>query len=387
MNRAPPRAASRAHPPPLKAVAAPVAASAPPVPAEPLRPGPQRPLSIGTLRAFEAVARRLNFRAAAEQLHLTQPAVSRQIKSLEDELGAPLFVRGTRKVELTVAGTALMRVVAPFIEQLDGTVRQLRSRERRAPVAVTTFASFASLWLLPRLATFQQAHPDIDIRISAADALAELDDPEIDLALRYCHPSDAPAGSTLLFGEVMTPVTSPALLRRQRLKTPADLAQHTLLEEDDHRPSAAYLSWHHWLREKAPARLAPRGWVYLNFTYQQIQAALAGQGVALARLALVSESLQRGDLVEPFGAAGRLTSPFAYWLVRWPTRRERAPLAAFERWLLQAAEHTRTELGAIAAPQAAAMEAAVAAGASSTRRTRDTDRDEVLPPQLHGNRR
>lgn len=323
---------------------------------EPIRSVPQRPLAAGALRAFEAVARRLNFRAAAEQLHLTQPAVSRQIKSLEDELGAALFVRGTRKVELTGAGTALLQVVAPFLEQLDATVRQLRSRERRAPVAVTTFASFASLWLLPRLAAFQQAHPDIDIRISAADALADLDDPEIDLALRYIHAKDAPAGSTLLFGEVMTPVASPALLARERLRIPADLTRHTLLEEDDHRPSAAYLTWHHWLREKAPARLAPRGWVYLNFTYQQIQAALAGQGVALARLALVSEALERGDLVEPFGADGRVTSPFAYWLVRWPNRRERAPLAAFERWLLQEAERTRAELGAIAAtaPTAAA---------------------------------
>ncbi|MFO1265873.1 MAG: LysR substrate-binding domain-containing protein [Rubrivivax sp.] len=317
---------------------------------EPPRIGPQRPLAVGALRAFEAVARHLNFRAAAEQWHLTQPAVSRQIKTLEDELGAALFVRGTRKVETTGAGTVLLQVVSPFLDQLDATVRQLRSRERRAPVAVTTFPSFASLWLLPRLAAFQQAQPDIDIRISAADAMAGFDDPEIDLALRYCLPKDAPAGSTLMFGEVLTPVASPALLARERLKTPADLARHTLLEEDDQRPSAAYLTWHHWLREKAPPRLAPRGWMYLNYTYQQIQAALAGQGVALARMALVSEPLARGDLVEPFGAAGRLTSPFAYWLVRWPARRERAPLAAFERWLLHEAERTRNELGAIAAP-------------------------------------
>jgi LysR family glycine cleavage system transcriptional activator len=305
----------------------------------------QRPLSMGSLRAFEAVARHLSFRAAAEQLHLTQPAISRQIKSLEDELGAPLFVRGTRKVELTGAGAALLRVVAPALEQLDATVRQLRSTQRRAPVAVTTFASFASLWLLPRLAGFQEQHPDIDIRISAADALADLDDPELDLALRYCQPRDAPPGSTQLFGEVMTPVASPALLARQRLRTVADLARHTLLEEDDQRPSAEYHSWHHWLAQKAPPRMEPRGWIYLNYTYQQIQAALAGQGVALARLALVGESLARGDLLEPFGRAGRIGSPFAYWLVRWPARRERAPLAAFERWLLQQAEATRHALG------------------------------------------
>jgi LysR family glycine cleavage system transcriptional activator len=300
----------------------------------------QRPLAVGPLRAFDAVARQLNFRAAAETLHLTQPAVSRQIRSLEDELGAALFSRGTRKVELTGAGAALLRVVAPWLEQLDAAVRQLRASQHRQPVAVTTFASFASLWLLPRLSGFQARHPDIDIRISAYDRLADLDDPEVDLALRYCLPADAPAGSSELFGEVLTPVASPALLEKTPLARPADLARHTLLEEDDHRPSAQYLSWRHWLDTKAP-RAEPRGWIYLNFTYQQVQGALAGQGLALARMGLVRESLERGELVEPFGPAGRLSSPFSYWLVRWPARRERPALAAFEDWVLREAADTR----------------------------------------------
>lgn len=312
----------------------------------------QRPLAIGPLRAFEAVARLLSFRAAAEELHLTQPAISRQIRSLEDELGTALFLRGTRHVEITGAGAQLLRSVAPLLVQLDGTVRHLRSAQRRQPVGVTTFASFASLWLLPRLAGFQASHPEADIRISAADALADLDDPEIDLALRYCLPAQAPAGSTQLFGELLTPVASPALLQRLPLRRPADLAHHTLLEEDDTRPSAEYLSWHHWLRLHAAPGLQPRGWVYLNFTYQQIQAALAGQGVALARVALVREAIERGELVEPFGAAGRLTSPFAYWLVRWPARRERATLTAFEDWLLAQAAQTCMALTLQAPPGA-----------------------------------
>ncbi len=298
----------------------------------------QRPLGVGPLRAFEAVARRLSFRAAAEELHLTQPAVSRQIRALEDELGTALFLRGTRHVELTGAGAALLRTVAPLLDRMDATVRQIRVTQARRQVSVTTFASFASLWLLPRLQGFQKTHPDIDIRISATDTLADPDDPELDLALRYCHPDDAPAGSTRLFGEVMTPVSSPSL---KGLSAPAELTQHTLLEEDDHRPSAEYLSWRHWLGRKAPPGLEPRGWIYLNFTYQQIQAALAGQGVALARVALVYESLARGELVEPFGAAGRVDSPFAYWLVRWPARRERPELAAFEAWLLEQAAETQ----------------------------------------------
>lgn len=303
-----------------------------------------RPLAVGTLRAFEAVARLLSFRGAGEELHLTQPAVSRQIRGLEDEIGAQLFSRGTRHVELTGAGSTLLRSVEPLLAQLDATVRHLRSAQRRQPVAVTTFASFASLWLLPRLQSFQAVNPESDIRISASDRLNDLDDLEIDLALRYCLPKDVPPGSPELFGEVLTPVASPALLQRLPLQSPADLARHTLLEEDDPRPSAEFLSWRHWLRLLAPPRLEPRGWVYLNFTYQQIQAALAGQGVALARVALVNESLSRGELVEPFGEAGRIRSPFSYWLVRWPARNERPAVAAFEAWLLEQAALTRTAL-------------------------------------------
>lgn len=307
----------------------------------------QRPLSIGPLRAFEAVARRLGFRAAAEELHLTQPAISRQIRSLEEEIGMPLFLRGTRHVELTSAGEALLRTVAPMLDRLDATVHQIRSARGRRQVNLTTWPSFASMWLLPRLQQFQREQPGIDIRVSAQDAVADFDDPELDLALRYCHPDNAPPGSTLMFGEVVTPVASPGL---GPLTRPEDLAQMTLLEEDSQLPSVEYLSWRRWLAAKGVANLEPRGWLYLNYTYQQIQAATAGQGVALARLALVRESLERGELIEPFGPAGRLRSPFAYWLVRWPARRERPELAAFEAWVLEQAQATRAGLDAEATP-------------------------------------
>lgn len=305
----------------------------------------QRPLGVGPLRAFEAVARRSSFRAAGEELHLTQPAISRQIRSLEDELGATLFLRGTRHVELTTAGAALLRAVAPWLDRLDASVRQIRSQTARQRITVTTFASFASLWLIPRLQDFQRQHPGVDIRVSADDAIADPDDPEIDFALRYTHADQVPAGAVPLFDEVLTPVVSPALRdslgRRWRA---SDLAQQTLLEEDDDRPSAEYLSWRHWLRLHAPPTLEPRGWIYLNFTYQQIQAALAGQGVALARVALVHETLSRGELVEPFGAAGRAASPFGYWLVRWQGRTPAPHLQAFETWVLQQAAQTRAAM-------------------------------------------
>lgn len=307
----------------------------------------QRPLAVGPLRAFEAVARRLNFRAAAEELHLSQPAVSRQIRALEEELGTPLFVRGTRHVEITAAGAALLRAAAPMLDRLDVAVRQIRIGQSRRPIGMTTFASFASMWLLPRLREFQLANPEIDIRISATDAMADPDDPDLDLALRYCLPEDAPPGSTLLFGELLTPVASPSLKPLARVQ---DIARHTLLEEDDERASTEVLSWRNWLRQRAPQGLEPRGWMYLNFTYQQVQAALAGQGIALARLAWVVEMLARNELVEPFGPEGRISSPFSYWLVPWRNRRERPDLQAFESWLHGQAALSRAALHAAGLP-------------------------------------
>src|SRR5262249_1010957 len=132
-----------------------------------------RPLSLDFLRSFEAVARRLSFSAAAEDMHLTQPAISRQIKSLEDDLGAPLFHRGTRKVELTQAGMSLLRSVEPLLARLDATVRQIRLARGRAQVSVSTFPSFATLWLMPRLTDFERRHPGIDIRLSATDRMVD----------------------------------------------------------------------------------------------------------------------------------------------------------------------------------------------------------------------
>jgi LysR family glycine cleavage system transcriptional activator len=311
----------------------------------------RRPLSLGNLRAFEAVARRLNFSDAAEEMHVTQSAVSRQIKTLEDELGAPLFVRGTRHVETTQDGQALLRTVEPWLARLDAGVRHIRERRSRRRVSVTTFASFASLWLLPQLEAFQHQHPDIDIRVSAHDMLADLDDPEIDVALRYCSPQQAPAGALRLFGETLTPVVSRRLAEQMQagqvppIHQASDLAQHTLAEEDDNRSSTEFLSWRRWLASQGVPALQPRRWLYLNFTYQQVQAALGGQGVALARIALVYEALQRGELVEPFGAAGRIESPFAYWLIVLPGSRGRSDVGEFCDWIQQQAAQTRQAIG------------------------------------------
>jgi LysR family transcriptional regulator, glycine cleavage system transcriptional activator len=316
-----------------------------------MNPTRTRALNVGPLRAFEAVARRLNFRMAAEDLSLTQSAISRQIKSLEDDLGAALFSRGTRHVELTPDGILLLRSVAPLLQRMDASVRQIRQARGRKVVNLNTFASFASMWLIPQMQAFQRAHPDIDIRVSATDRMVDVDEPDIDLILRYGTPQQVPVGAQRMFGEVLTPVIGRGLAEQIRrgeapaLKTPADLAAHTLTEEDDNLPSAEFLSWRHWLGLHGQPQLQPRRWLYMNFTYQQVQAALTGQGVALARVALVAEALASGDLVEPFGVAGRVDSHYAYWLIASSEAAPRAEVSLFCEWVLGRAEVTRGGMG------------------------------------------
>ena len=310
----------------------------------------QRALRLDSLRSFEAVARCRSFSTAAQELNLTQPAVSRQIKTLEAELGAVLFNRGTRHVDITDAGVALQQAVLPLLERLDRTVREIRQRRSRRQVSLSTFASFATLWLLPRLSDFQAGHADIDIRITAEDRLLDPADPQQDLLLRFGMPGVAPAHAERLFGEVLTPVASPLLMAQARsgqappLRKTADLAAHTLLEEDGQQNSAVQLSWRSWLAERRAGELEPRRWVYLNYTHQQVQSALAGQGIALARLALVHDLLQRGELVEPFGRRGRVPSPAAYWLVPTLGARLRPELRAAIGWIQGQAALTRAAM-------------------------------------------
>ena len=312
-----------------------------------------RPISAGHLRAFEAVARHLNFRAAAEEMALTQSAVSRQIQSLEEEVGVSLFLRHTRAVELTSAGAQLLLAVQQSLPRID--MRGAADPpERRAPsVALTTFASFASMWLIPRLEQFQRDNPDIDIRIDATDADARPRGgrrrPRA--ALRPARPPCRRRRSRL-FGEQLTPVASPWLLKSgPPLKKPADLTHFTLIEAGDaHRTHLEWLTWRRWFDEQRPARKPqPKRWLYFNYAYQMVQAALTGQGVVLARLPMMAESLANGDLVEPL-PQHRMDSPMAYWLIVGPRSAQRPEIKAFCDWLHGAGKATRETIGEVPDP-------------------------------------
>lgn len=305
-----------------------------------------RPIGAGYLRAFEAVARHLNFRAAAEEMALTQSAVSRQIQSLEEEVGVPLFLRHTRAVELTAAGAQLLLAVQQALPRIDGAVRQIRQSAGRKSVSLTTFASFASMWLIPRLEAFQQAHPDIDIRIDATDTALDLDLADIDMALRYGPAEAMPPGAQRLFGETLMPVASPWLIKSSpAIREPGDIARFTLIEAGDaHRTHLEWLTWRRWFETNGLARTQPRRWLYFNYAYQMVQAALSGQGVVLARSPLIAESLASGDLVEVLPRQ-RMDSPMAYWLLVAPRSTLRPEVRAFCDWLRGQAATTRQTIG------------------------------------------
>ena len=306
-----------------------------------------RPVAMGHWRAFLAVARHLNFRAAADELALTQSAVSRQIQSLEDEVGVALFLRHTRAVELTSAGAQLQRAVAPALERMDTAVRLVRQTAGRRSVAITTWASFASMWLIPRMEEFQRDNPGIDIRIDASDVAVDLETSDIDLALRYGLPGPATQGGLRLFGEQLAVVASPWLLKSGKpLRTPADVAQFTLIEAGDaHRNQhLEWLSWRRWFDARDLAKLQPQRWLYFNYAHQIAQAALAGQGLALARMPLIADALAAGDLIEAL-PGHRIDSPLAYWLLVGPRSSQRPEIKAFCAWLEIQAQATRKAIG------------------------------------------
>jgi DNA-binding transcriptional LysR family regulator len=208
----------------------------------------RNPPSLDLLRGFEAAARNLSFTRAAGELFVTQSAVSRQVKTIEDHLGAALFVRRHRALQLTEAGHDLYRATAQALRQISDATTRIRQRGAGRTLTVTATIGFASLWLIPRLADFRSRRPDIDIRISANNKMLDLEREGIEVAIRYCMPKAAPDGAIKLFGEVVLPVYSPKLVTRAApLATPEDLRHHVLLHYERPDGVTPWLSWTVWL--------------------------------------------------------------------------------------------------------------------------------------------
>lgn len=294
---------------------------------------------LDLIQGFEAAARTLSFTKAAEELFLTQSAVSRQIKLLEERLGATLFERQHRALALTEEGEKLVRVATDVLEQLQATVDQLRHRQRHQQVSLTTTAGFASFWLIPRLKRFTDLHPDVDVRISASNANVSLERSLYDLAIRYMPCAQAPEGAAALFGEEIAPVCSPSLLRNSNrpLAVAADLAGHALLHLDHPGMEKTWFDWETWLTALGVGELKTAGALHFSQYDQLIQAAIAGQGVALGRLPLLDDQILSGALVMPFGKS--VASARGYVLIRSPAAERKPQVRAFCDWLAAEARH------------------------------------------------
>ncbi len=297
--------------------------------------------SLDPLKGFEAAARHLSFTKAAAELFLTQSAVSRQIQTLEEQLGVRLFRREVRRLALTPEGEVLHRAVAEMLARLAEVCAGLKAAQRRPRVTVSAAVGIASLWLVPRLAAFQEIEPDLDVLISADNRMVDLAREDIDLALRYIAPEAAPPEATLLFDEVVFPVASPgvaaalpALLRAE------DLAKVTLLayESGNNTP---WLSWEPWLIGLGLAHAEPQAVLRFNQYDQMIRAAEDGRGIALGRGPLVAQAVAEGRL-QPLSDARQRIAARAYFLVRAP-QTARPEVERFAAWLLAEAAKTEQE--------------------------------------------
>jgi LysR family transcriptional regulator, glycine cleavage system transcriptional activator len=277
-----------------------------------MRNFPIRLASLDLIRGFVAVGRRMSITLAAEDLFLTQSAVSRQIIALEEALGVRLLNRGYRSIRFTAEGERFFRVADSALQQLQDGVNALAAGRDRQPVTITATIGVSGLWIMPRLGGFQQRHPDIDVRVAASNKVMDLRTQSADIAIRYCAPANAPPGSLRLFGEAVAPVADPSLGVRQL--DAESLARQVLIEYDDsNRP---WLQWADRLHSMGLSATKPKGVLRYNQYDQAIRAALEGQGIALGRIALIEPLLSQGRLVAVGGADADHARGYAYWLVQ-----------------------------------------------------------------------
>lgn len=270
-------------------------------------------VSLDLVRGFVAVGRRMSITLAASDLCLTQSAVSRQVRTLEDILGVKLFVRAHRSITFTAEGQLLFRRADEALKQLQDVVGAVGVGLASRPVTIAASIGVAGLWLTPRLQHFLQGEQGIDLRISATNELSDLRTEELDLAIRYCPAEAAPPNALRLFGETVLPVAHPSL-KLEAILSPEGLQRLVLLEFDgEYRP---WLKWNDWLASQGWDRFRPQAMIRFNQYDHAIHAAVAAQGVALGRIELVSAAIIQKRLVTVKVPRARPASSHAYWLTR-----------------------------------------------------------------------
>ena len=245
--------------------------------------------SLNGLRAFEAAARHLSFTVAASELNVTQTAISHQIRRLEEELGIRLFVRKNRALALTPEARDYLPGIRAAFDDLRLATERLLRKENDRVLTVSTLASLAAKWLLPRLTAFQEAHPGIDVRITTSTSLVDFQRDDVDAAIRYGRGQWPGLRADWLMADQLFPVCSPALLTGSRpLRRPDDLANHVLLTTS----AGASDDWRLWLTAAGlPTDISTQPGLTFDLTLMTVQAAIDGIGVAIGRTSYVEADI------------------------------------------------------------------------------------------------
>lgn len=282
---------------------------------------------LNALLAFEAAARHLSFTKAAAELHVTQSAISQQIKALEDHLGLPLFKRLHRALLLTDEGQRYLPALREAFDRLDAATQRLLAQGMPERLTVSVLPSFATRWLVHRLGRFRELHPELDVLISTSVELVDFSRQAVDVAIRFGRGRYPGLRTDRLMDEELFPICSPALQKGAHpLRKPADLRHHNLLHDE------TYVDWQRWLLAAGVSNVdARRGTTFIDSS-MLVQAAVAGQGVAIARRSLAADDLAAGRLVRVFDIT--LPVELAYYIVCPQSSAEQPKIKAFREWLL-----------------------------------------------------
>jgi len=292
---------------------------------------------LSALRAFEAAARHMSFSKAADELHVTPAAVSHQIHALEEDLGVRLFHRMNRSIELTASARVLLPGLTEAFAGIQSSVRRLRAHNDTGTLTVTASPSFAAKWLVLRLHRFQEQHPEVDVRISATDAIVDLAKGDFDIAIRYGAGRYSGLEVELLLKNEVFPACSPQLLTNgPPLRTPADLPAHALIHDQAVERDPLVPTWSMWLKAAGVTNVPAITGLSFNNMHLALDAAISGHGVVLAQSTIAAADLAAGRLVRLFSLA--LPDQFAYYIVTASGALERPKVRAFRDWLRSEAD-------------------------------------------------
>ena len=283
--------------------------------------------SLNALRAFEAGARLLSFTRAAEELSVTQTAISHQVRQLEEDLGVKLFERRPRELALTAAGSSLYPVLAESFDRIKETVTRIRARPEPHPLTVSLTPTFGSRWLAQRLGRFWREHPDVELRLHHSVQLTDLSRDEVDMAVRWGRGNWAGLVTERLMRAQATPLCSPALITGSTpLRSPSDLKFHTLIHQKD------YQEWTEWLAAAGVDDVDGQRGPVIDDANAIIRSAMQGDGVMIAIPEVLSDEIASGKLVAPFET--RPDPAFAYYVVYLPGALDRPEARAFRDFLM-----------------------------------------------------